>query len=75
MIKRKESSYFIYWDVNKLYGWTISQKSPVNDFKWVENISEFDESLIKSYNEGSDDEYFLEVSVQYPVNLHNVTII
>ena len=33
----------------------MSQKLPVNDFKWVEDISKFDESLIKSYNEESDE--------------------
>ena len=27
----------------------MSQKLSVNDFKWVENISEFNEAFIKSY--------------------------
>ena len=27
----------------------MSQKLSVNDFKWVENISEFNEGFIKSY--------------------------
>ena len=27
----------------------MSQKLPVNDFKWVEDISEFNEDFIKSY--------------------------
>ena len=31
--KNKESSYQKYWDVNNLYGWAISLKLPVNDFK------------------------------------------
>ena len=39
--KNKESSYLKYWNVNNLYGWAKSQKLPVNDFKWVEDISEF----------------------------------
>ena len=34
--KNKESSYLKYWNVNILYGWAMSQKLPVNDFKWVE---------------------------------------
>ena len=33
--KNKESSYRKYCDVNNLYGWTMSQKLPINDFKWV----------------------------------------
>ena len=31
--KNKESSYFKYWDVNNLYGWTMSKYLTVNDFK------------------------------------------
>ena len=37
-------------------------------YKWVEDISEFDESAIKNYNEESDEGCFLEVDVQYPEN-------
>ena len=28
-----ESLYLLYWDVNNLYGWTISQKLPADAFK------------------------------------------
>ena len=49
--KNKELPYFKYWDVNNLYGWTMSEKLAVNDFKRVEDISELYESFIKSYNE------------------------
>ena len=45
--KNKESSYLKYWDVNNLYGWTMSQTLPINDFKRVEDISEFNESFKK----------------------------
>ena len=50
----------------------MSRKLPVNNFKWVEDISEFDESFTKSYNEESDKRYFLKVDVQYPENLDKV---
>ena len=43
---------------------------PVNDFKRVEGISKLNESFIKSYNEESDEGYFLEVNIQYTENLH-----
>ena len=45
--KNKESSYLKYWDVNNFYGWATSQKLHVNNFKWVEDISRFDENFIK----------------------------
>ena len=70
--KNKESSYLQYWDVNNLYGWAMSQKLPAKNFKWVKDISKFDESFRKSYNEESHKGYFLEVDVQYSENLHNL---
>ena len=33
----KESSYIQYLDANYLYGWGMSQKLPVNDFKWIKD--------------------------------------
>ena len=49
----------------------MSQKVFLIDFKWDENISEFDGSFIKSYNDESDEWYFLEVYVQYNGKLHD----
>ena len=51
--KKRESLYLKYWDINNLYGWAMSQKLPVNGFKCVKDLSEFDEGFIKSYNEKS----------------------
>ena len=70
--KNKELSYLKYWDVNNLYDWAMSQKLPVNNIKWVEDISEFDESFIKSYNEESDEAYLLEKDIQYLEKLHKL---
>ena len=70
--KNKELSYYKYWDVNNLYASAMSQKLPVNDFKWDEDISEFNEDFIKSYNDQSDEGYFLEADVQYLKNVHNL---
>ena len=52
--KNKESSYIKYCDVNDLYGWTMSQKLPPNDFKYIEGTSQFNEGFIKNYNEDSN---------------------
>ena len=61
--KEKESSYFIYWDVSYLNGWALSLKLPVNNFKWIEETSQFKEDFIKNYNEKRDEGYFLECSI------------
>ena len=67
--KSIESSYLMYLDANNLYGWAMSQKLPANDFKWVNNLSRFNQKFIKNYNENSDIGYFLDVDVEYPKNL------
>ena len=33
--ENKESSHFKYWDVNNLRGCIMSQKLPLNEFKWL----------------------------------------
>ena len=38
----------------------MSQKLPVNGFKWVEDLSKFDEGFLKSYNEKSKEDIFLK---------------
>ena len=60
------SSYLMYLDANNLYGWAMSQKLPVKDFKWVKKLSKLDEPFVKDYNENSDKGYFLEADVEYP---------
>ena len=47
----------------------MSQKLSVNRFKWAEDLSKFNEYFIKSYNEKSNEAYFLEVDVQYTEKL------
>ena len=70
--KNKELIYLKYLDVNNLYGWVMSQKLLVNGFKWVEDLSEFDERSIKNYSEESDEGCFLVVDVQYPGKFHDI---
>ena len=49
--KNTEHSCLKYQDVNNLYEQAMSQKLSVNDCKWVEAISEFNEDFLKSYND------------------------
>ena len=67
--KSIESSYLMYLDTNNLYGWAMSQKLPVNGFKWENDLLRFNERFIKNCNENSDIGYFLEVDVECPKTL------
>ena len=69
--QNNESSYLKYFDANNLYGWAMSQKLPINGFKWVKNLSKFNEDFIKKYDEVSNTGYFFEVDLEYPKGLFN----
>ena len=56
--------------MNNLYGWAMSQKLPVDGFKWVNN--EINEEFIKNYDENSVKGYILEVDIKYPRKLHDL---
>ena len=72
--KNIESSYIENLDANNLYGWAMSQKLPVNDFKWVkkEELSNFNADLIKNYDENSTIGYFFKEDIDYPKKLFNL---
>ena len=50
----------------------MSQKLPVNDFKWLQDTSKINKEFIKNCDENSDKGYILEVDVKYPKKLHDI---
>ena len=52
----------MYLNANNLYRWAMSQKLPVNRFKWKQNMLKFN----------SDKGYILEVDVEYPNDLRDL---
>ena len=70
--KNIESPYIEYLDANNLYGWSMSQKLPTNSFKWIEDLSQFNESFVTNYDESSDMGYFLEGDIYYTKELFNL---
>ena len=70
--KNIELSYLMYLDANNLYGWGMSQKLPVNGFKWIKKSVKFNKDFIKNYDENSNKRYILEVDVEYPKTLFNL---
>ena len=45
------------------------QKLPVKTFEQIEDTYQFNEDIIKNYNEENNKGYILEVHVQYPEKL------
>ena len=69
--KNEESSYIQYLDANNLYGWAMSQKLPVNGFKWIDN-DKINEEFIKNCNENDIKGYILEADIKHPTKFHNL---
>ena len=65
------SSYLPYQDANNLYGWAMSKKLPVANFKWG-NTNLYTEEIINNYNENSKYGAILEVDIEYPKKLHKL---
>ena len=61
----------MYWDVNNLYGWAITQYLLYDDFERMseKEISEINFDLVSG---DSNERYILEVDLEYPDDLHNL---
>ncbi|KAE9542999.1 hypothetical protein AGLY_002910, partial [Aphis glycines] len=68
--KKKEESIFLqYLDANNLYGWAMSKYLPTEDFKWVNNLNNFD---VMGISDESPKGYILEVDFSYSKELHDL---
>ena len=59
----KTKTYITYFDINNLYGYAMSQYLPYANFKWVNNVNEIGQELMKIKNNSST-EYILEVDLE-----------
>ena len=50
----------------------MSQKLPVNYFKWVEDIPKFDESFMKNHSDENDEGYYFQFVAQCPEKLYGL---
>lgn len=63
----KSSSYIMYFDVNNLYGWAMTQNLPRSNFEWVSKS-------LQEVLDTSDDAkhgYLIEVDLEYPHEFHD----
>ena len=49
--------------LEKKYVIKYVKKLTVNQFKWIEDACPFNEDFTESYNEESDEEYFIKVDI------------
>ena len=68
---QKESSYIPYLDANNLYGWAMSQKLPIGNFRWISS-GKLTPELLESYHENTAKGLILEVDLDYPPELHDL---
>ena len=64
--ENKDSSFLEYKDANNLYGYAVTEKLPLRNFKWVKNVSKIDEDFIKNYDKDGNIGYFLKVDIEHP---------
>ena len=50
----------------------MSQKLPVDGFKWNKTMLKFNKDFIKIYGKDSNKEYIFKVDVKHPKNLHDL---
>jgi len=58
----------MYFDVNNLYGWAMSESLPYGEFQWVDDVERFD---VMSVSLDSVIDYILEVDLAYPQSVHD----
>ena len=64
----EDEKYLMYFDVNNLYSWAITEPLPYGGFIWVENVDDTD---FYNISDNIDFEYFVEVDLKYPETLHD----
>ena len=77
---KKPKKYITYLDMNNLYGYALSQYLPYANFKWVKNINETEQELMKIKSNNSTG-YILEVDLElhlehsdYPLATEKINI-
>lgn len=73
----KPTKYLMYFDVNNLYGWAMSQFLPISDYTWCSveffgNESKEIEANILKIPDNSEYGFMMEVDIEYPESLHDL---
>ncbi len=66
--ENKHVNYLMYWDANNLYGWAMSEPLPHKPLNWNTKITL--EDILATLDDNSVCN-FVEVDLEYPVELHD----
>ena len=72
--EKAPSKYIMYLDADNLYGWAMSQYLPTSNFKWMTDKEISKINLGKHKADGKKG-LILEVDLEYPRELHDMTIL
>lgn len=67
--KTLPSKYIGYFDANNLYGWSMSQKLPTGDYRFI--YEKFTNERIANLKD-KETGYLFEVDIEYPEDLHDL---
>lgn len=62
----------MYFDVNSLYGYAMSQSLPIGNYKWVDVTNEVINEILNVKEDGNTG-YMLEVDMHYPKKITCIT--
>ena len=66
----KPTSYIMYYDANNLYGHSMSEPLPYEEFQWVN--PDVDSEWIMSLDDFGTHGYIFEVDLEYPSHIHDL---
>lgn len=66
----KDNKYLMYLDANNLYGYSMMQHLPIDNFVWCDETFSTDQIL--NIPDDSSNGYIFEVDLKYPLNLHEL---
>lgn len=67
--KSKQSSFLVYLDCNNLYGYAMTKKYPISEFRFL-TTREIKYFNVMNITDDNDYGYILEVDLLYPDHLH-----
>jgi len=65
----EKESFITYLDANNLYGWSMSEKLPLKDYKW--NTEEWNQDKVMNIDINGDTGYIFDCDLEYPEHLHD----